>query len=959
MALMLLLTFAATVSAKSDNPLVLQGRVKESVFKNDLLKAKVYTIGADGQRCDSLRVGSINPYVITDMHGTTERSEFKLEVPRVDSTYVFEVECEGYNTSTVVYRVEGVGAREKSRTIPVVLLDRAPKKLKEVEVTASKIKFYNRGDTIVYNADAFQLAEGSMLDALIEQLPGVKLEEGGRIMVNGEFVESLLLNGKQFFDGNNNIMLQNIAAYTVKSVEVYNGHTMLEKFHDNTHGPKHLTMDVKLKKEYSIGWIANAQTGYGSESRYLAQLFSAWFNSTTEVVLIANMNNLNDNREPGKSTSWTPERMPTGERRYQLGGLNYRYQSTDGGRFANGKFVYTGNRLTSVTSTDRTNFFTQGNTYDYTYGRRRYKDFDVATDHNFGKRISKVSVSANVRGNYSRTDNVSSNLSAAFDSEQADISMKALETIYSDGSAEQLASLINRSVTRSDGTTKKGAIEGGARMTWRIPGSPDRLSTRFSATYRGQKTETWNDYDIRYGSGDVNDSRKRNYTDGSPNHDMSLSAGTSYNWVKGALSGDFKYDYTFDNRVRDSYMYALERLGEDMGVFGQLPPGYASSLDAGNSYASQLYENKHQLGFSLLYQKKYAGGRSLQLILEPRLGMLHSSIDYYSDDVAYDVKRTTALLIVNNASLRYQWGDPGKKQVMQIVTLKYGHDTNTPDLMHMIDVRNTSDPLNIALGNPGLKNSHVNRFGLVYITIPRSVFRNSIMVDYDMTDNALVRGYYYDMGTGVRYNKTYNVDGNHSAKVQNQLNIEFGRRKEFSLTSTTDAGFSHNVDMVGTDGVEPSPSKVDTRTLGESVKLSWKIGRQTVSLKGSVTDRHTTSTRADFRTIDATHYNYGLTGVFALPAGFGISTDFTFYTRWGYGARQLDTTDAVWNARLTYTPKGGRWVIKLDGFDLLHRLSNVHYAINATGRTVTYTNTLPRYVLLSAQYRLNINPKKR
>lgn len=45
--------------------------------------------------------------------------------------------------------------------------------------------------------------------------------------------------------------------------------------------------------------------------------------------------------------------------------------------------------------------------------------------------------------------------------------------------------------------------------------------------------------------------------------------------------------------------------------------------------------------------------------------------------------------------------------------------------------------------------------------------------------------------------------------------------------------------------------------------------------------------------------------------------------------------------------------------DLLHRLSNIHYAINATGRTVTYTNTLPRYVLLTAQYRLNINPKKR
>lgn len=43
------------------------------------------------------------------------------------------------------------------------------KMLSELTVTATKVKFYNKGDTIVYNADAFVLAEGSMLDALIAQ----------------------------------------------------------------------------------------------------------------------------------------------------------------------------------------------------------------------------------------------------------------------------------------------------------------------------------------------------------------------------------------------------------------------------------------------------------------------------------------------------------------------------------------------------------------------------------------------------------------------------------------------------------------------------------------------------------------------------------------------------------------------------------------------------------------------
>ena len=84
------------------------------------------------------------------------------------------------------------------------------------------------------------------------------------------------------------------------------------------------------------------------------------------------------------------------------------------------------------------------------------------------------------------------------------------------------------------------------------------------------------------------------------------------------------------------------------------------------------------------------------------------------------------------------------------------------------------------------------------------------------------------------------------------------------------------------------------------------------------------------------------------------------YSRRGYGVKELDTTDAIWNMRVSYkNPKLKQWVFMLDGFDMLHQLSNVNYAVNAAGRTVSYTNALPRYILFSVQYRLNIQPKKR
>jgi len=166
--------------------------------------------------------------------------------------------------------------------------------------------------------------------------------------------------------------------------------------------------------------------------------------------------------------------------------------------------------------------------------------------------------------------------------------------------------------------------------------------------------------------------------------------------------------------------------------------------------------------------------------------------------------------------------------------------------------------------------------------------------------------------------------------------------------------------MIGVNLSEPEPFKVNYRSLSEKFKFGWQFAGQNITLRCNYTNRHTSSHRAGFDTQNAHHINYGLSGVFRLPAGFGISTDLMCYTRCGYGVDYLDTTDPVWNVRLTYTPpRNSRWVFMADGFDLLHKLSNVNYAVTATGRTVTYTNSLPRYLMFSVQYRLSIQPKKR
>ena len=173
--------------------------------------------------------------------------------------------------------------------------------LDEVVVTASKIKMVMRGDTVVYNADAFELANGSMLDALVRQLPGVELK-GGRIYVNGEFVDNLLVNGRNFFRGNPKIALDNLPAYMVDKVKVYRRESDsdvalgIQRLNNRE---KELVMDVGLKRIYSFGWSVNADVGMGTDNRYRAKLFGLRFSNYTRSVAFINSNNINDASTPG------------------------------------------------------------------------------------------------------------------------------------------------------------------------------------------------------------------------------------------------------------------------------------------------------------------------------------------------------------------------------------------------------------------------------------------------------------------------------------------------------------------------------------------------------------------------------------------------------------------------------------------------------------------------------------
>ncbi len=931
-------------------------KVKESTWKRDLPEAYILIYDKEGNVADTL-------HTLAHKYPNVYYEQSRISIPfnPDDTILAFDLCAPGYQTETVVWNIEPFKKRETYREMPVLFMHKAIA-LKEVTVTASKIKFYNKGDTVVYNADAFQLAEGSMLDALISQLPGAKIDENGRITVNGEFVESLLLNGKELFKDDHQIMLENIGAYTVKNIEVYKGHSKEEKWKEDPNPPTHLTMDVKLKKEYSNGWIVNVQGGYGTKNRYLGRLFTSWFSPTTSVAITGSVNNLNDSRNPGKTDSWTPDKMPSGLITVKTAGLSYNHQSTDDKLDLAGSATVRSNSFNSCTSTSRTNFFSGGNTFDRSFSDAHNKSLFVSADHSvYYKFTASTRGTLYGRGYYSKNDNSNSSISAAFNTDMSDLSKKALETLYSAPLPGALESVINRSITRSDGSNSTGYFYIVPSIAIKLP-SADWLTFNMGIDYTTRKNHIWNDYNINFGSDPVPAETRRRYTDNTPNHEFNISPSVAYRFtLANGMSISLQYGFRFSHIVDNSYMFALDRL-DDMGIYGVLPSGCFDVLDPSNSYTSTTYVNSHTLLPTFMWYKTLKKSR-LSFMAFPSFEMKHSHLDYWRENKSYLVKRTDFLFTHYGYShlVALDFDKVSGMDDMYSQSIKYQLEiaTKSPQLMHLVDVVNDADPLNISLGNPDLHNAVTHTHTLKWAFTPyRKPYNNILSLSCEVINNALVRGYVYDTTTGVRRNRTYNVDGNLNLRALNFFNYEFGSKNQFSIASATDVAHMNNADMIGVDQEEPQKSEVKNLTLGQDLIFTYRIGQQSISAQGTASHRHTTSDRADFATINSQHYKYGASANFKLPAGIGLSTDFFFYKRVGYGVKELDTTDKVWNMRLTYTPKGGHWVFAADGYDLLHKLSNVHYAVTASGRTVSYTNSLPRYFMFTVQYRLNIQPRK-
>ena len=772
---------------------------------------------------------------------------------------------------------------------------------------------------------------------------------------------------KIFFKGKRGLVLENLPAYMVKNLKTYERLSKLEQFMGKKEGE--FVLDVNLKKEYSIGWIGNAEVGAGSEDRYLARLFGLRFSTASRIGVYANFNNLNDKRKPGENSQWTPDKMPFGLLAQKSGGIDYLIKP----KFTSNKF--SGNADLSYidgdyySETTNETYMPQGSLYARSKSNFRNYNFTFNTEHKFEIKdedgVSGWDIKPSL--NYSHYHNRSYDLSATFNGNPYDYAsgVALFDSIQNMSGSNLHRLMLNRYIQN---VKQKG----------------NDLSTNFDATYLkivsgtlygvygnvylNNKTYDKNErYDLAYPNSPSETSQYLDrYIHNKPNKKFGykIQPKVGMKMFDGNVEADVLFGQNFKNQTLSRYnLETLPGWGQGSGhEFGELPSEVEFMKQTIDNNSFDLSQTETFANISPSYDTEININKfKLAVLLHPNVEYHHYRLNYKrgnlnTGDYVYSGITNHGYVLFNPwLYVQLQWG---KKQEL---SYRYQMTQKAPSMLNLIEFDNTSDPLNTYSGNSRLKKSTNHEMTLHYENInveKQTSF--SVNAFYSATANAMAYAYTLDPSTGHRNYKMDNINGNYFTYLEGNYSSPLDKKRRVSLNSQTLLKLVHGVDYISDIPAQgPMRNTSNTWWGTERLNLNYKIGKHSIGLKGYVGVGHVTSSRKDFDDYTLCDFNYGLTGLVKLPAGFELSTDITMYSRRGYATSSANTNNLVWNARLSKSFLKHGLIIAVDGFDILNQLSNTYQTINSQGRTETYYNSLPHYVMAHVIYRFNVQPQKK
>ena len=198
--------------------------------------------------------------------------------------------------------------------------------LDETVVLANLPKMVVKDDTLVYNADAFRVPEGSVIESLVEMLPGAKIDDDGGVTINGKQVRRFKLDGRDFMTGNNDAVMKNLPSYVIDKVKAYDEKSDLSRMTNIDDGNDDFVLEFETKRSARNGLQMNPDVGYGTDNRYGIRLTAMKPFGDMRYTFMGNANNVNDRNFSGRGGRGRGNNQ--GQRETKTAALDISYEKT-------------------------------------------------------------------------------------------------------------------------------------------------------------------------------------------------------------------------------------------------------------------------------------------------------------------------------------------------------------------------------------------------------------------------------------------------------------------------------------------------------------------------------------------------------------------------------------------------------------------------------------------------------
>mgnify|MGYP006077267833 FL=1 len=220
---------------------------------------------------------------------TNDRGEYKLVLP-TNATYSFRISYIGFQIHLAELNIPDYSEDIVNNDFSLKEEDNT---LNEVELTF-EMPVTIKGDTIIYDSDSFTNGTEKKLEDILKKLPGIEITEDGQIEVEGKVVQKVMVEGKDFFDGDSKIASKNIPSSAVAKIEVlrnYNEVTPMRGMGDDS---DNVAINIRLKKGKENFWFGEITAGVGTDGRYLVHPKLFYYSPKTSVNVITDFNNVGE-----------------------------------------------------------------------------------------------------------------------------------------------------------------------------------------------------------------------------------------------------------------------------------------------------------------------------------------------------------------------------------------------------------------------------------------------------------------------------------------------------------------------------------------------------------------------------------------------------------------------------------------------------------------------------------------